>query len=185
MHLAFNMLALYGFANASFSYLKYRRMNDYPNRDESGQSMNITSRYHFVAIFMTFGVIANLIPHYLTLHAARSPAMMRSFLAPALTPTYGLGASGAVYSTMAVSALSHPEIEVSIIFLPFLPFKLGYGFPAICAIDAVGVLRGWRRFGHLVHLTGAAAGAGAFAYGPAVWYWGQSALRGGKIRSSD
>jgi rhomboid-like protein len=175
------MMALYGFAYMAFHYLKNQRALGFPNLDENGNTMNVTSKYQFIATFMALGVIANLAPHYITLLAIRSPALMQSSAAPALRPHPGLGASGAVYGTMAICALAYPGTEINIIFLPMLPFKIGYGFPAICLLDAIGIARGWTRFGHMVHLTGAAAGAGTFLYGPAAWYWGQWILRGGRI----
>jgi rhomboid-like protein len=183
MHFAFNMIALYSFGAPAFNYLKQQRVFGYPNIDDRG-SMNIDTTYHNIAFFASCGVLANLAPHYITLLASRSPALMRSSAAPALIPRPSLGASGAVYSCLAVCAMAYPKMSVSLIFLPMVPIPIGWGFPALAAVDAFGVLRGWHRFGHLTHLTGAAAGVGAFYYGASAWYWGQSLLRGGQIRGT-
>jgi rhomboid-like protein len=176
MHFGFNMFALYGFGPQAFDYLKQRRIFGYPNASEQG-SININSTPHFVAFFMTCGVLANLLPHYVSLLASRSQALMRSSAANALIPRPGLGASGAVYSCLAVCAFAHPEHSVSLIFLPMVPIPIGWGFSGIVCMDAIGVIRGWHNFGHLTHLTGAAAGVSAYYCGAAAWYWGQAILR--------
>lgn len=178
------MFALWSFGPEAFNYLKQQRMLGFPNLDDNGSTMNINSTYHNIAFFMSFGVLANLAPHYMSLLAARSPALIRSSAAPALLPRGGLGASGAVYSCMAITAIAHPNISIALIFLPMLPFQIGWGFPALVAVDAFGVLRGWSRFGHLTHVTGAAVGLGAYQYGPSAWYWAQYVLRGGNIKSA-
>jgi rhomboid-like protein len=177
MHFGFNMFAMYGFAPIAFDYLKRQRIFGYPNTNDMG-SMNIDSTPYYVAFFLTCGVLANLAPHYITLLASRSPALMRSSAAAALIPRPGLGASGAVYSCLAISAFAHPQHSVALIFLPMVPIPIGLGFPAIVCVDAIGILRGWQRLGHLTHLTGAAVGYGAYKYGASAWYWGQSMLRG-------
>jgi rhomboid-like protein len=183
MHFAFNMIGLYSFAPETFDNLKFRRMGGFPNVDDNKVTMNINSTYHNIAFFMSCGIIANLIPHYISLLSTRSAALMSSSAAGALVPRPGLGASGAVYSCLTFSALAYPDKSIVLIFLPMLPFSIGYGVCGLCLVDAIGVIRGWHQFGHLTHLTGAAAGVGAYFYGPAAWYWGQYALRGGRIRT--
>lgn len=145
--------------------------------------MNLNSTFHSIAFFVSCGICANLIPHYIKLLSLRSRILMLSKAAPALLPMPGLGASGAVYSCLVVEAIHDPSHQIAIIFLPFIPFSIVYGVTGMIALDIIGVLRGWRGFGHLCHLSGAALGAGAYQYGPAVWYKAQSLLRGGKVSS--
>jgi len=177
-HFGFNMLALFSFGPHAFGYLKAHRFSDYPSIDGT-EAININSTYHFIAFFMTCGVISNLIPHYITLLATRSRTLMNSSASAALVPRPGLGASGAVYSCVAINALAFPDTQIALIFLPMFPIAIGYGFPVLALVDAIGVVRGWQRFGHLAHLSGAAMGVAAYQYGPATWYWGQRILRGG------
>jgi rhomboid-like protein len=177
------MLGLYSFGPDCFNYLQSSRIMRYPDIDEKGSSMNINSTYHHIAFFITCGVVANLIPHYISLLAIRSPMLMNSSAAPALIPRPGLGASGAIWSCLAVSGLYDPSTQIVLVFLPMFPFSIGYGLSGMALFDAIGVFRGWQMFGHMQHLTGAAAGVGAYFYGPAAWYWAQWSLRGGKISS--
>ena len=55
-----------------------------------------------------------------------------------------LGASGAIYSTVIVSALAFPQAEVSLIFPPTPPFPIQYGVGGLVLLDCIGILRGWR-----------------------------------------
>ncbi|KZT43234.1 hypothetical protein SISSUDRAFT_1069068 [Sistotremastrum suecicum HHB10207 ss-3] len=80
-----------------------------------------------------------------------------------------LGASGAVYSTLAITALAFPETHVSLIFPPTGSIPIEYGFAGLVLIDTVGILRGWRLFDHWAHLGGAAFGAFYWMYGPTIW----------------
>ncbi|KAE9965133.1 hypothetical protein EG328_009965 [Venturia inaequalis] len=184
-HFAFNMIGLYSFGPTCFDYLTVRRTTQYPNVHESTsqqkRSMNLNSTFHSIAFFVSCGICANLIPQYIRLLSARSRTLMLSKMAPALRPMPSLGASGAIYSCLVVNAIYNPNEQIMLIFLPFIPFNIGYGVTGMIALDAVGVLRGWHGFDHLCHLSGAALGAGAYLYGPAVWYKAQSLLRGGKI----
>ncbi|TID26293.1 hypothetical protein E6O75_ATG00786 [Venturia nashicola] len=186
-HFAFNMIGLYSFGPPCFDYLTDRRRTQYPNFDESvpqrKHSMNLNSTFHSIAFFVSCGVCANLIPHYIRLLSLRSRTLMLSKVAPTFHPMPGLGASGAVYSCLVIDAIHHPNHQIALIFLPFVPVGMGYAVPGMIALDTVGVLRGWHTFDHLCHLSGAALGAGAYQYGPAVWYKAQSLLRGGKISS--
>ncbi len=62
-----------------------------------------------------------------------------------------LGASGVIYSMLAISAMIYPEMRIGIIFLP-LSFPIKYGFPALCAVDTAGIIAKWSRFDHVCHV---------------------------------
>lgn len=181
------MVGLYSFGPAFFDYLTTRRVTQYPNLDDrvpgEKHTMNLNSTFHSIAFFISCGVCANLIPQYIRLLSIRSRTLMLSKAAPALLPMSSLGASGAVYSCLVVDAIANPEFQIVFIFLPLIPFSIGYGVTGMLALDTIGVLRGWHTFDHLCHLSGAAIGVGAYHYGPAVWYKAQSLLRGGKVTS--
>ncbi|KAF2436216.1 hypothetical protein EJ08DRAFT_579224 [Tothia fuscella] len=160
MHIAFNMVGLYSFGPPAFNYFQQSqlaRFTSNPN-NESLKPPHTTNLYSNISLFLTFGVLANLLPHYASQLAIRSPLLMRSSAAQALIPRPGLGASGAVYSMLVVSAMAYPKMAVSLIFLPMVPISIGYAVPGMCLVDAVGILRGWHSFGHLTHLTGAGVG---------------------------
>jgi len=97
-----------------------------------------------------------------------------------------LGASGAVYSAVVVTALAYPHSEIALIFPPTPPIPIQWGVGALVALDCIGVIRGWRYervfscrflqtltlsrlFDHYAHLGGAAFGAFYYAYGPEIW----------------
>jgi rhomboid-like protein len=55
-----------------------------------------------------------------------------------------LGASGAIYAAVTMTALGFPNVMVSLIFLPAISVPIQYGVGALVVLDAVGVYRGWR-----------------------------------------
>ncbi|GAA6021639.1 hypothetical protein JCM11491_001248 [Sporobolomyces phaffii] len=152
-HLAFNSIALYSFGTACFSYLDYSELLP-----------RSTSRYEFVSFFVTAGLVSSFASHVwfsrviagrLLRHTAATtaPHQLRSSIVPSL------GASGAVYSCLTLTALSFPDSNVSLIFLPFVPLPIGAATGALVAVDLVGLVRGWNMFDHAAHLAGAAFGA--------------------------
>jgi len=99
-----------------------------------------------------------------------------------------LGASGAVYASLAVTALAYPHAQVYLIFLPMIPISIPVGFGGMLLADVIGLWRGWgyvfesiptyrncltmisiRYLDHAAHLGGAAFGMWYFYYGPDLW----------------
>ncbi len=64
--------------------------------------------------------------------------------APTSTILPSLGASGAIYSTVILSALAFPEAEVSLVFPPTPSFPIQYAVGGFVLLDCIGVLRGWK-----------------------------------------
>ncbi|GAA5904325.1 rhomboid family intramembrane serine protease [Sporobolomyces salmoneus] len=154
-HLAFNSIALYSFGTACFSYLNYSELLP-----------RSTSRYEFLAFFAAAGLASSFASHlwFSRIVAGRllrttTSQQVRASIVPSL------GASGAVYSCLTLTALSFPESNVSLIFIPFVPLPIGAATGALVLVDLVGLFRGWRMFDHAAHLAGAAFGAG-------YWYIG-------------
>jgi rhomboid-like protein len=58
-----------------------------------------------------------------------------------------LGASGAIYAAVTMTALGFPDSEVSLLFLPMVAVPAQWGVGALVLLDITGILRGWR----LVH----------------------------------
>ncbi|CAD6576832.1 MAG: hypothetical protein CYPHOPRED_006099 [Cyphobasidiales sp. Tagirdzhanova-0007] len=76
-----------------------------------------------------------------------------------------LGASGAIYATVVVTALAFPDSRVSLIFFPFFTLPIGAGIGAMVLGDVAGIIWGWRFFDHAAHLAGATCGLLAFYTG--------------------
>ena len=55
-----------------------------------------------------------------------------------------LGASGAIYATVTLTAMAFPEAHISLIFPPTPPIPIQYGVFGFMAMDLLGVIRGWR-----------------------------------------
>ena len=117
-----------------------------------------------------------------TTGTATSTTAKRSI--PDILPS--LGASGAIYATVVVTALAFPNSQIALFIPPSYPINIQYGVGGLVLMDAIGILRGWRYvhdfsvlstaltrhqrlFDHWAHLGGAAFGAAYYAYGPTVW----------------
>jgi rhomboid-like protein len=55
---------------------------------------------------------------------------------------------------LGLSALLNPEFKISVIFLPFYSFPIGYGTLAIASLDLLGIVMKWKTFDHFAHLGG-------------------------------
>lgn len=129
--------------------------------------------YNILAFFLTAGVFSML-----GSHASAAVGLMRARRrAPDLTALAkacrairpSLGASGAVYATVIVTALAVPDTSIQLLFLPFLAAPIRWGAAGLIAMDTVGILRGWQVLDHYGHLSGAAFGAAYFYGGPYLW----------------
>ncbi|KAI9306568.1 hypothetical protein BJ944DRAFT_159647 [Cunninghamella echinulata] len=111
-------------------------------------------REQFLALYLTTGISANMASHVFSLALRRTRPLLPS-----------LGASGAIYGLLSGTAYLEPQASVSLVFLPFLPIKLGYALPAMMGFDLAGILLKWKMFDHYAHLAGATVGIGYLAYG--------------------
>lgn len=55
-----------------------------------------------------------------------------------------LGASGAIYAAVTVSALAFPDAQISLIFPPFVSLPIQAGVGGLVLLDIIGIVRGWR-----------------------------------------
>lgn len=78
--------------------------------------------------------------------AGADSAASRASRAAEILPS--LGASGAIYAAVTLTALAFPDAVVSLIFPPTWPIPIQLGVGALVLVDVLGVIRGWR----LVHL---------------------------------
>jgi len=105
-----------------------------------------------------------------------------------------LGASGAIYAAVTMTALAFPDSEVALFIPPSYPINIQYGVGALMALDMIGIMRGWRfvfsfscshailltyfmfrLFDHWAHLGGAAFGIFYYNYGPSYWAYQREA----------
>ena len=184
MHVLFNNICMLSFATGAGLYLSSLNVQS-GGKFEHGyrEPQELSGKYHFLAFFITAGVFSALGS---TLHAQFLQKRVLRSVGPTLdafrrSTIPGLGASGAVYSVVVVSVFADPNGEVGIILLsnlfPFLNVEKKYGVTALVALDIVGLLAGWRTFGHAAHLGGAAFGAAYCFFGPRMW----ATLRGPEI----
>ncbi|GAB5589509.1 hypothetical protein Unana1_04409 [Umbelopsis nana] len=116
-------------------------------------------REQFLAFYLTTGMAASSVSHVCGLAMRRVRPVLPS-----------LGASGAIYGCLSATAILYPSASVYVVFLPFLPIKIGYALPALMGLDLAGILLRWRTFDHFAHLTGAVMGIGYVQYGPSnIW----------------
>lgn len=151
-HYAFNSLALYSFGSAAYAYLAHS------DRDYEALTNIVlpssTTAYHFLAFFLTAGLFSSLSSHLSTV-LVRLPRLLRDLSSPARVSSISalaanqavlpsLGASGAIYATLTLTALAFPDANVSLIFVPFFPIPIGAGMVGMIAVDVLGMLKGWK-----------------------------------------
>jgi rhomboid-like protein len=55
-----------------------------------------------------------------------------------------LGASGAIYAALVVTALGFPDAQLALAIPPSFPIPIQTGVGALVLLDVVGIARGWR-----------------------------------------
>jgi len=190
IHLAFNCLALESFGSAAYYYLIKEQAKESPPQLES------TGTWHFLAFFISAGLFSGLVSHVVSAKF-RYPRLVaelaKSSFAAKRTDTWAaalstvsttaraakksvpdilpsLGASGAVYAAVTMTALAFPESQVALFIPPSYPISIQWGVGGLVALDMIGILRGWRYLDHWAHLGGAAFGVAYYAYGPKLWH---------------
>ncbi|KAM6990054.1 presenilin-associated rhomboid-like protein A, mitochondrial [Tautogolabrus adspersus] len=138
---------------SSFSHYSIIHMvsNMYVLWTFSSGIVSLLGKEQFLAVYMSAGVISTMISYMCKTATGR------------LYPS--LGASGAVMAVLAAVCAKVPEAKLGIIFLPMVTFTAGNALKALIAIDAAGLLLGWRLFDHAAHLGGALFGIWYVAYG--------------------
>uniref|UniRef100_V5GRR1 Peptidase S54 rhomboid domain-containing protein n=2 Tax=Kalmanozyma brasiliensis (strain GHG001) TaxID=1365824 RepID=V5GRR1_KALBG len=167
LHFAFNNYALWSFGGsalivAAHHAASYRSGAHVPEASPTP---------HFLAFFATAGVFAATVSHIVAaVRFRRISALHGLDVARAALGRQGsLGASGAVYAAVVMSACAFPDAQLGIIFLPFITFPIGAGVAGLVAADVAGVLLRWRMFDHWAHLGGAAFGWVYWWYGAEAW----------------
>ncbi|KAF9564290.1 hypothetical protein CPC08DRAFT_705466 [Agrocybe pediades] len=191
IHLLFNCLALESFGSAAYYYLLREQNKEEPEILES------TSSYHFLGFFISAGLFSGLVSHIVSAKI-RYPRLIAQLSSSAnvskKTETWAsavaastasaaqatkkktardilpsLGASGAIYAAVTMTALAFPDSQVALFIPPTYPINIQYGVGGLMMLDVIGIIRGWRFFDHWAHLGGAAFGVLYYAYGPSYW----------------
>ncbi|WAR53047.1 hypothetical protein PtB15_2B476 [Puccinia triticina] len=161
LHFGFNMMALYSIGSTAHDFLTHRLRAS--REIDPVQIPESTPTYHFLAFYLFAGLAASFGSHAYSL-LIRAPRLLkwRQGLANSSTPPTpilpSLGASGAIYGCLTMTALAFPEAHVSLIFLPWVPLKIGNAVFGAMLFDFIGVIRNWRYFDHMAHLCGGFAG---------------------------
>ena len=140
-HFAFNMIALTSFMKPLAHTLDVEEVG---------------------AVYITAALVSSLGSHYASL--ARYILSRGTY---EIIPS--LGASGAVFALFGLNATLFPHQKVSLIFLPFIPVDIQTMLYGVMALDATGVVLGWRLFDHVAHLSGALFGLWYASQGHAYW----------------
>ncbi|KAG7527006.1 presenilins-associated rhomboid, mitochondrial [Solea senegalensis] len=138
---------------SSFSHYSIIHMvaNMYVLWTFSSGIVSLLGKEQFLAVYLSAGVISTMVSYVCKAASGR------------LYPS--LGASGAVMAVLAAVCTKVPEAKLGIIFLPMVTLTAGSALKALVAVDAAGLLLGWRLFDHAAHLGGALFGVWYVAYG--------------------
>ena len=150
-HLLFNSIAFYSFGSAAYAFLAS------PPPDLPKQASSTTTP-HFLAFLLSAALFSSLGSHLFT-NIVKLPRLVKALSNPArlstpsaLAAQYNiapsLGASGAIYATMTLTACAYPDTSISIIFLPFITAPIGLGVFGVVCMDLFGLIRGWRLVYH-------------------------------------
>eukprot|EP00039_Didymoeca_costata_P033294 m.41713 g.41713 ORF g.41713 m.41713 type:complete len:321 (-) comp9802_c0_seq2:227-1189(-) len=82
----------------------------------------------------------------------------------------GLGISGVIMGWMSFFALSNPDAQFSLIFLPMVPISAVTALGGLVAFDVAGLILGWRTLGHAAHLGGVVFGGVYQQYGQDIYH---------------
>ncbi|KAK1168707.1 hypothetical protein AOXY_G9533 [Acipenser oxyrinchus oxyrinchus] len=135
------------FSTFSHYSLLHMAANMYVLWSFSSSAVSLLGREQFMAVYLSAGVISTFASYICKTASGR--------LGPSL------GASGAIMTILAAVCMKMPEAKLAVIFLPMFTFTAGSALKAIVAMDAAGLVLGWRLFDHAAHLGGALFG---------IWY---------------
>ncbi|TFK51998.1 hypothetical protein OE88DRAFT_1807883 [Heliocybe sulcata] len=195
-HLVLNSMALTSFTATAAQYFIREQRNSPTAMPEA------SVRQHLFAFYICSGLFASLFSHVAwtrivyprivsRIASPTSPAkgLFRRAVTADTQINPSLGASGAIYASVVVTALAFPDAEISLFFPPGLTLPIQWGVGGFVLLDIIGILRGWRFFNHWAHLGGAIFGGLYYAWGPSWWdgvrQWDMSALGNISYRGDD
>ncbi|PPQ79671.1 hypothetical protein CVT25_003245 [Psilocybe cyanescens] len=195
IHLLCNCLALESFGSAAYYYLLREQNKAEPVILESTTSYHFLA---FFISGKSPGLFSGLVSHIVnakfryprlvaelasSTNTARKTETWASAVAATTASAAGktaakrktldilpsLGASGAIYAAVTMTALAFPDSQIALFIPPSYPINIQYGVGGLMLLDVIGIVRGWRFFDHWAHLGGAAFGMLYYAYGPTYW----------------
>jgi rhomboid-like protein len=177
LHFGINMVALQSFVRESSFYIGAGESLDPNFRGFAAPYMFHLAEPNYAPKILAFFIAAGIFSVFGT-HTSRAFRLMRTMRhAPDIkalskarkTIRPSLRASGAIYGTVALTALAVPDAEVQLFFLPFLTLPIEWGVAGLVAMDITGIVRAWRTLDHYGRLSGAAFGVAYFFARPYVW----------------
>ncbi|KAM9811910.1 presenilin-associated rhomboid-like protein, mitochondrial isoform 2-T2 [Syngnathus typhle] len=160
---------------STFSHVSFFHMaaNMYVLWSFSTSAVSMLGREQFVAVYLSAGVISSFFSYVSKMATGRfgpSLGAVSHFLRDEALSLYVSTLydtrcvcfqSGAIMTILAAVCTKMPEAKLAIIFLPMFTFTAANALKAIVAMDAAGLVLGWRFFDHAAHLGGAMFG---------IWY---------------
>lgn len=129
------LFGIFRFRFASFSFI-----DQFVNAPSAGLFSGLVS--HVVAARFRFPqMVSKLILDKTSTNAVRTASQVAS---PRSSILPSLGASGAIYATVTLTACAFPDTEIALLIPPTFPIPISWGVSGLVAIDVLGVLRGWR-----------------------------------------
>lgn len=105
-----------------------------------GPAVRLLGVEQFLAVYLTSATFTSLISHAYKVGVGRMG--------------YSLGASGAICAVLGIFGTVLPEAKLHIIFLPMVTFTASVAIKGMMALDATGMVMGWRFFDHAAHFSG-------------------------------
>ncbi|KAF8524209.1 hypothetical protein JB92DRAFT_2881526 [Gautieria morchelliformis] len=179
LHLVCNSLALSGFGSTALLYFSLEQERDPNKLPES------TGRYHLLSFFVSAGLFSSFLSHAVRVRfyyprilsqlssagsvttATTTGAAHTATTAATITPS--LGASGAIWACVSLTALAFPDAQMALFIPTSFSIPIQTGTFGMVALDVIGIIRGWRFFDHWAHLGGAMFGVFYYIYGPRIW----------------
>jgi rhomboid-like protein len=104
----------------------------------------VNARFIYPRLVSQLAASSNTAASTATTAAATLAAKTAATKAPVKEILPSLGASGAIYAAVTLTALAFPALHVALIIPPSFPIPIQYGVGGMILLDCVGVLRGWR-----------------------------------------
>lgn len=105
-----------------------------------GPAIRLLGQEQFLAVYLTSGVFTSLASYLYKVGVGRMG--------------YSMGASGAICAVLGIFGTVMPDAHLHIIFLPMITFTASTAIKGMMALDAAGMVMGWRFFDHAAHLSG-------------------------------
>lgn len=109
-------------------------------------SHTVSTKFKYPRLVKQLASPAALAPKAETWAASLAASSSSSAAALKTTPSIlpSLGASGAVYACVTLTASAFPDSKIALAIPPSYPVNIQYGVGGLVCLDLIGVIRGWR-----------------------------------------